>query len=41
MTRKRQIESFGYKVIIIWETDTNRNFDLVKESLLRELQPFM
>lgn len=36
--RKKQIESFGYKVIILWELDINRNFDSVKELLLKELQ---
>ncbi len=36
--RQEQLESFGYKVIILWENDIRRNFDVLKEYINENLQ---
>jgi very-short-patch-repair endonuclease len=35
--RKKQIESFGYDVIILWETDIRKNINEIKEMLCKRL----
>ncbi len=36
--RQKQIESFGYKIINLWENDIKNNFEYIKEMLCRELE---
>jgi G:T-mismatch repair DNA endonuclease (very short patch repair protein) len=35
--RQKQIESFGYKVIVLWEHDIKHRIDDIKKSLLKTL----
>ena len=34
-TRIKHIESFGYKVLIIWESDYNSDIEKIKRNILR------
>lgn len=36
--RKEQIESFGYKVMVLWASDIKKNREFVKKSILLEYE---
>lgn len=35
--RKKQIESFGYKVMVLWESDIRKNIEKIEKTLIKKL----